>query len=111
MTTQKPQIRSMFATPVCVHVLPIAQEVNAELRPLVLERMGVNGALAAHGQGWRSAADFESWGGVPAQTLFRVLRELADSVTATRAGARATLEWIIGASAGVRQKGDHVGMA
>lgn len=110
MTTQKPQIRSMFATPVCVHFLPVAQEVNAELRPLVLERMN-GGALDPHGQGWRSESDFESWGGVPAQTLYRMLRELADSLTSTRNGGRVTLEWTINASASVRQKGDHMQLA
>jgi hypothetical protein len=41
------------------------------------------------------------------QTLFRVLRELADSVTATRAGGRVTLEWKITACGVVRQKGEY----
>ena len=49
MTTQKPQIRAMFATPVCVHFLPVAQEVNAELRPLVLERINGDGAVDPYG--------------------------------------------------------------
>ncbi len=111
MTTQKPQFRSMFATPVCVHFLPVAQEVNAELRPLVLDRMNGTGTLDPHGQGWRSENDFESWGSVSAQTLYRMLRELADSLTSTRNGGRVTLEWTINASAGVRQKGDHVQLA
>ncbi|MGB8366587.1 MAG: putative 2OG-Fe(II) oxygenase [Rhizomicrobium sp.] len=110
MATPKPQIRSMFATPVCVHFMPIAQEINAELRPLVIEKMTANGAADSHGQGWHSAPDFESWGGGAAQTLFRVLRELADSVTATRGGGRVTLEWRITAIAVVRQKGDYAAL-
>jgi Putative 2OG-Fe(II) oxygenase len=111
MATQKPQIRSMFPTPVCLHFLPVAQEMNAELRPLVLEKMAANGTLDPHGQGWRSASDFESWGGGFAQTLFRVLKELADSITATRGGARVTIDWKITANAAVRQKGDYAGLA
>ncbi|MGD0190165.1 MAG: putative 2OG-Fe(II) oxygenase [Rhizomicrobium sp.] len=107
MATQKPQVRSMFPTPVCVHFLPIAQEVNAELRPLILEKMGANGAADANGQGWRSTSDLEAWGALPAQTLFRVLRELADSLTATRAGGRVNLEWKVSACAVVRQKGEY----
>jgi len=106
MATQKPQIRSMFPTPVCVHFLPVAQEVNAELRPLILEKMAANGATDARGQGWRSAPDFQEWGGAPVQTLFRVLRELADGVTALRSGARATLDWKFDVAAVVRQKND-----
>ena len=111
MATPKPQIRSMFATPVCVHFLPIAQEVNAELRPLILEKMTNTGATDPHGQGWRSPADFESWGGGHAETLFRVLRELADSLTATRAGSRVNFDWKISACATVRQKGEYAGLA
>jgi hypothetical protein len=111
MATPKPQIRSMFPTPVCVHFLPIAQEVNAELRPLILDKMGANGGGDARGQGWRSPADFEEWGGSPVQTLFRVLRELADNVTALRSGARVNLDWKIAACAAVRQKSDYAGTA
>jgi len=111
MATPKPQIRSMFATPVCVHFLPVAQEVNAELRPLIIEKMSANGTNSARGQGWHSAPDFESWGGGSAQTLFRVLRELADNLTATRAGGRVNLEWKITAMAAVRQKGDYAELA
>lgn len=111
MATPKPQIRSLFPTPVCVHFLPIAQEVNAELRPLVLQKMQDEGGRIIRGQGWRSAPDFEAWGGGHAQTLFRVARELADSVTATRAGARVQLDWNVVARASVRQKGDHLNMA
>lgn len=111
MATPKPQIRSLFPTPVCVHFLPIAQEVNAELRPLVLAKMEADGAQAVRGQGWRSAPDFADWGGAHAQTLFRVARELADSVTATRGGGRVTLDWTVVATAAVRHKGDYLEMA
>jgi len=106
MAATKPQIRSMFATPVCVHFHPVAQEANVELRPLILEKAQSNGNNN-HGEGWRSPPDFESWGGDQAQTLFRVLRDLADSLTATRAGGRVTLDWKIVAAATIRQKGEY----
>jgi hypothetical protein len=104
MATPKPQIRSAFATPICVHFLPVATEVNAELRPLIIERMQASGT--PEGIGWRSEPDFESWGGLGAQTLFRMLRELADSMTATRAGGRVSFPWIAAACADVRHKGE-----
>jgi hypothetical protein len=108
MATQKPQIRSMFPTPVCVHFLPVAQEVNAELRPLILDKMGPNANTSdQRGQGWRSTPDFAEWGGTPIQTLFRVLKELADGVTALRNGSRVTLDWRITAAAIVRQKSEY----
>ena len=106
MAATKPQIRSMFATPVCVHFHPVAQEANAELRPLILEK-AQNHQNNNHGEGWRSPPDFESWGGDQAQTLFRVLRDLGDSLTVTRAGGRVTFPWKITAAATIRQKGEY----
>ena len=110
MVAPKPQIRSMFATPVCVHYLPVAQEFNAELKPVILDRAkpAGDGVGANHHEGWRSAPDFESWGGTSVQTLFRVLRELADSVTAQRNGTRVVLDWRIQAAAAVRGKGEYL---
>jgi hypothetical protein len=104
MATQKPQIRSLFATPVCIHFLPIANEANAELRPLIMDKMQSDGSVAP-GQGWRSVG-FESWGGAHGGTLMRVARDLADSLTSTRAGGRVTLDWKINSSAAVRQPGE-----
>ena len=106
MAATKPQIHTFFPTPVCVHYLPIATEANAELRPLILEKAGDPGP-AAHGQGWRSDHEFESWGGAHVQTLFRVLRDLADGLTATRAGARINLEWKVSVVAAVRHPGEY----
>ena len=108
MVAPKPQIRSMFATPVCVHYLPVAQEFNAELKPIILDHAKLDPATGNHSQGWRSAPDLEAWGGAQLQTLFRVARELADSLTATRNGSRVTLDWQIAASAAIRQRGDYL---
>jgi len=108
MAATKPQIRSMFATPVCVHFHPVAQEANAELRPLILEKaQAPRAADDNHGEDWRTGPDFESWGGGQAETLFRVLRDLADSLTATRSGGRVTFNWKIAAWAAIRQKGEY----
>ncbi len=110
MATQKPQVRSTFATPVLVHFLPVAQEVNTDLRPLVLEKVSSNGQTS-RAQGWRSASDFETWGGMHAETLYRVVRELADSATATRSGGRINLDWKVSACAAVRAQGEYREMA
>ncbi|MBV8978977.1 MAG: hypothetical protein JO261_03975 [Alphaproteobacteria bacterium] len=108
MPTPKPQTRNLFTTPVSVHFLPVAAEVNGDLRPLVLEKAQANGS---RGQGLRSANDFESWGGAHAQTLFRVVRDLANAHTSTRSGARVTLDWTIRSWASVRHKGDYQELA
>ena len=110
MVAPKPQIRSLFATPVCVHYLPVAQEFNAELKPVILDRAKLDTPNTAnnHHQGWRSAPDFEAWGGNNAQTLFRVLRELADSLTASRNGSRIVLDWRVQAAGAIRNKGEYL---
>ena len=106
MAASKPQIRSLFATPVAVHFLPVAQDVNQTLRPLIVERAAAPVA-GTRGQGWRSDSEFSAWAGEPLQTLFRVARDLADGLTTTRAGGRVHLEWRIEASACLRQKGEY----
>ena len=103
MAASKPQIRSLFATPVAVHYLPVAQEVNQTLRPLIVERA----QPGSRGQGWRSGTDFTDWAGESLQTLFRVARDLADGLTTTRSGGRVNLDWKIEACASVRQKGEY----
>lgn len=103
----KPQIRSAFPTPICTHYLPVALETNAELKPLIMARMQQGVPPPDAGLGWRSPPDFESWGGDRTQTLFRVVRELANMLTVTRAGGRVEFDWRIAASAAVRSKGEH----
>ena len=103
MATTKPQIRSLFATPITIHFLPVAQDVNLQLRPLILEKAQSD----SDGEGWNSGPQFESWGTEPAQTIFRVARDLADNVTSTLTGARVALDWKIAAAAAVRQKGEY----
>ena len=110
MATPKPQIKSTFATPSCIHFLPVANEVNVDLRALATQRFAVATGVKG-GEGWHSDSDLESWGGNAAQTLFRVLRELADAMTATRAGGRVSVDWKITACATVRQKGEYGAMA
>ena len=103
MAASKPQIRSLFATPIAIHYLPVAQDVNSVLRPLILSKA----QAGMRGQGWNSGPGFEAWGETAAQTVFRVARDLADGMTSTRTGARVALDWKITAAAAVRQIGDY----
>jgi hypothetical protein len=103
MATGKPQIRSLFPTPASIHFLPVATDVNAALRPLIVERAGPG----VRGQGWRSESDLPSWAGESLQTLFRVVRDMADGLTATRSGGRVTQDWKVQACACLRVKGEY----
>ena len=104
MSPTKPQIHSLFATPLCLHYLPVALEMNAALRPLVLEKTANAHATA---QGAQAAEDFRLWGNGPAETLFTVVTDLADGMTASRSGGRVKTDWKITARAIARSRGDQ----
>jgi hypothetical protein len=106
MTASKPQIRSLFATPLCVHFVPIAHDVNTELRPLILAKVQNEGG-SGHGQGIYIKDDLRVWGNHHADTLFTVVSDLADALTASRAGARVKTDWKITARACIRAKGEY----
>lgn len=107
MRSSKPQIHSLFPTPLCVHFLPVAPEMNVALRPLILARTKEE---TSNGQGAYAAEDFREWGNHHAETLFTVAADLADNLTASRSGARVKTEWMIAARAGARIKGEHQDM-
>lgn len=105
MSASKPQVRSLFATPLCTHFIPIAHDVNSDLRPLVITR--VENESPSRGQGRYIREDFREWGNHHAQTLATVVSDLADSLTATRGGQRVKTEWKIASRACLRIKGDY----
>jgi hypothetical protein len=107
MTASKPQVRSLFATPLCVHFVPIAHDVNLELRPLILAKAQGAEETVRRGQGTYVTEDFRNWGNHHANTLFTVVGDLADSLTATRAGARVKTEWRITSRVCVRSRGEY----
>ena len=104
MPPTKPQIHSLFATPLCVHFVPVAVEMNAELKPLILTHTKDN---ATRGQGAYAKEDFRVWGNHHAKTLLAVATDLADGLTASRTGGRVKTEWKIAARAACRVKGEY----
>jgi hypothetical protein len=104
MPPTKPQIHSLFATPLCVHFVPVAVEMNAEIKPLILARTKDS---PTRGQGAYAKEDFRGWGNHHAETLMAVVTDLADSMTASRSGARVKTEWKITTRAAVRVKGEY----
>jgi hypothetical protein len=104
MPPTKPQIHSLFATPLCAHYLPVAVKMNAALKPLILER--TSGARAT-AQGTLVPEDFRRWGNLQAETLFTVVTDLADGMTASRTGGRVKTDWKITAHAIARGPGEQ----
>ena len=104
MPPTKPQIHSLFATPLCVHYLPVALEMNAALKPLITAKTE---GVRATAQGTTVPEDFRAFGNHHAETLFTVITDLADGMTASRTGGRVKTEWKIAARAVARGKGEQ----
>jgi uncharacterized protein (TIGR02466 family) len=100
------EIRSYFATPVAVATLPEADELNRELKALILAREGKTGGVQhSNLGGWQSSWDFEDWGGQPARRLLDAARELATRLTSDRAGKALEIAWQTNAWANINRKG------
>jgi uncharacterized protein (TIGR02466 family) len=106
MTRINAEIRSYFATPVVVAMLPDAEALNLELGRIILEHeRQEKGVQHSNLGGWQSKWDFEVWGGAPARQLLDGARELATRMTSDRAGRPVRIAWKSNAWANVNRKG------
>jgi uncharacterized protein (TIGR02466 family) len=100
------EIRSYFATPVVVAMLPDAEALNLELERVILEReRQEEGVQHSNLGGWQSSWDFEEWGGAAARRLLDAARELATRMTSDRTGRPVRIAWKTNAWANVNRKG------
>jgi Putative 2OG-Fe(II) oxygenase len=100
------------ASPIFTHVWPGSDELNAQLRQVVLDRMAVSpGLKKSNCGGWQSERNLQLWGAPAIDELLERMR------TMLRAVIRATVEdpdasllngWDIEAWANVNQLGDTV---
>jgi uncharacterized protein (TIGR02466 family) len=106
MTRINAEIRSYFATPVVVAMLPDAEALNVELERIILERERQEaGVQHSNLGGWQSSWDFEAWGGAAAKRLLDAARDLAARMTSDRAGRPVRIAWKTNAWANVNRKG------
>ncbi len=106
MTRINAEIRSYFATPVVLAMLPDAAALNLELERIILEReQKEEGVQHSNLGGWQSSWDFEAWGGAAAKRLLDAARELATRMTSDRAGRPVRIAWKANAWANVNRKG------
>ena len=106
MTRINAEIRSYFATPLVLAMLPDAPALNLELKRIILEREQTEeGVQHSNLGGWQSAWDFEGWSGAPARRVLDAARELATRMTSDRAGRPVRIAWKSNAWANVNRKG------
>jgi uncharacterized protein (TIGR02466 family) len=106
MTSIRAEVRSYFATPVVIAMMPDAERLNAGLGRIILERESADeGVRHSNLGGWQSSWDFEEWGAAPARRLLDAARDLATRLTADRAGRAVRIAWKSNAWANVNRRG------
>ena len=102
----KADILKLFSTPLVMAELPEAEEVNAALSQIILDRAaGDPGTQHSNLGGWQSSWDMESWGGPSLKRVLRAARSLANSVTVTRDGEPASVKWKMNCWANINRSG------
>ena len=84
---------NLFATPLVIATLPGADQLNAELKRMILAREAANQSVqrSNHG-GWQSSWDLHEWGGAPMHRVLRFVQTIVDQVTVDRAGKPRALD-------------------
>lgn len=104
---QHSQVEDAFATPILRCNLRDVDELNAQLRTLILEReRGTPSAAKSNQGGWQSAPDFFRWGGSAVATLERYIGRALDIATA-RIAPRFRIEFELYGWAAVNRKGHY----
>lgn len=100
------ELRSYFATPVAVVVLPDAVALNAEIRDVVLlKEQESEGRQHSNLGGWQSEHDFERWGGASGRRMLEAAAKLATKMTANRDGKAVKIAWKMNAWANINRRG------
>jgi uncharacterized protein (TIGR02466 family) len=77
------RVDQLFATPVFWYVVPGAEELNAELRALILEAERTTPAAVKSNQGgWQSPTDVFAWDAPAVETLHRLASRAVEVATA-----------------------------
>jgi uncharacterized protein (TIGR02466 family) len=97
---------NLFATPLVIATLPGADQLNPELKRIILAREAANQSVqrSNHG-GWQSSWDLHEWGGAPMHRVLRFVQTIVDQVTVDRAGKRHEIAWRINSWANVNRHG------
>ena len=88
------EVRSYFATPVAVMQTPGFEVRNVALRETILAReQATESNLHSNLGGWQSSWDFHEWGGAAGREVIDGAIEVADKLTADRAGKPVDIDW------------------
>src|SRR5271168_3066421 len=100
-------VRGLFATPVAAMEVPDAEARNLELRSIILDRRAQTPSVqASNAGGWHSDREILEWGGRRPAEILEFGKELANRMTADRAGHLVRAAWKASIWANVNARGD-----
>jgi uncharacterized protein (TIGR02466 family) len=100
------EVTPLFATPAVRFFMPEAASINATLKQTILAREKSHPSTQHSNQGgYQSSWDMESWGGPALQTVLNHARNLADRLTADRAGKPSPMPWKMNCWANINRSG------
>ena len=96
----------LFPTPVLIAPMPDADELNAELKRIILAREEVTESMERSNRGgWQSSWDLHEWGGAPVEHVLTHARAIVDMATVDRTGQHRRVGWRINCWANVNRSG------
>ena len=99
-------VMKLFPTPIVVTRVPDAEQLNAELKQIILAKESTSESMAASNRGgWQSTWDMHEWGGAAMQKLLSFARSIVDEITVDRMGRHHKLSWRINCWANVNRSG------
>src|SRR5262245_36336327 len=104
------QIEQLFSSPMFSYVLKNVDDLNAELRDLILERERTTPSVAKSNMGgWQSEVDFLRWGSPAVATLTRYLGSAVEIATSRLplVAPNLKIQWDLIAWAAVNRKGHY----
>ncbi len=100
------ELRNYFTTPVAVVQLPDADELNADIKEVVLQQeQQSSGVQHSNLGGWQSDHEFLNWGGESGKRMLEAAMQLATKMTANRAGKAVKVPWKVLAWANLNRRG------
>lgn len=104
-------VRGLFATPVAAVEVPRAEEINAALQDIILQKREADpGVQASNAGGWHSDRDILDWGAPWAGRIIDLAKGVAGQLTADRQGQPVQADWSVRAWANVNTAG-HANVA
>ena len=109
--TSKLKLQHLFTTPTIEHVWSDADQLNDDLRAVILRKEHESpGENRSNVGGWHSVGNFDQWGGEPGQELIRRIGELVNTATGRYYelyGGKEPIRWRITTWANVSRRGDY----